>query len=83
MKFQYSPLPSITSKKVFAPIVPVTFSYKDAEFSSFALVDSGAAGASISTVVGEALGINWQAIPVSFGFTVSGQFRSHVVKDIV
>ena len=82
MKFDYSPLPSITSKKVLVPIVPVTFSYRESEFSTFALVDSGAAGASISTVVAEALGIEWDKIPLSIGFTVSGQFRSHVVENL-
>jgi len=82
MRFEYSPMPSITSKKVLAPIVPITFSYKRNEFSSFALVDSGAAGASISTVVAEALGIAWEKSSLSIGFTVSGQFRSHVVENV-
>lgn len=75
-------MPSITSKKVLAPIVPVTFFYKGNEFSSFALVDSGAAGASISTVVAEALGIAWEKYPLTVGFTVSGMFRSHVVENV-
>jgi hypothetical protein len=82
MKFDYSPLPSITSRKIFAPIIPVVFSYKKKEFPTFALVDSGAAGASISTVVAEELGIDWQAIPVSGGFTVSGTFRTHIIDKI-
>ncbi len=82
MKFAYSPLPSITSKSVFAPIVPVTFNYKEIEFPTFALVDSGAAGAVISTVIAESLGIEWDSIPTTIGFTLSGQFRSHTVDQI-
>ena len=82
MKFAFSPLPTITSRKVLAPIVPVTFSYKKREFSTFALVDSGAAGAIISTVIAEDLGINWSDLPLSSGVTVSGTFRSHLVKNV-
>jgi hypothetical protein len=62
--------------------VPITLSFKETTFSTFALVDSGAAGASISTVVADALGISWEEIPVSFGLSVSGKFRTHVVDDI-
>lgn len=82
MKFDYSPLPTVKSKVVLAPIAPVTFRYKDREFSTFALIDSGAAGAIISTVIADALGIEWDKIPAEGGFTLSGQFRFHRVKNI-
>ncbi len=83
MKFKYSQLPTVKSKVVLAPIVPVTFKYQDKEFSTFALVDSGASGAMISTVIADALGIQWHKIPTEVGFTPSGQFRFHTVKNIV
>lgn len=82
MKFDYSPLPTIKSKIVLAPIVPITFRYKKLEFSTFALVDSGAAGAILSTVIADELGIDWHEIPAEHGFTVSGNFRFHRVKSI-
>ena len=82
MKFDYSPLPSVKSKIVLAPIVPITFTHKKFEFSTFALVDSGAAGAVISTVIADALNIKWDKIPVSIGYTLSGQFRSHLLENI-
>ena len=82
MKFSFSPLPSVTSKKVLAPIVPVTLRYKSKEFSTFALVDSGAAGAVISTVIAEDLGIEWNKLPLTQGFTASGTFRSHLVQNV-
>jgi len=62
---------------VLAPIVPVTFRHQQTEFPTFALVDSGAAGAVISTTIAESLSIPWESIPASIGFTLSGQFRSH------
>lgn len=82
MRYPYSQLPSITSREVLALMVPVTFSYSGNEFPTFALVDSGAAGAIISTVIAEALGIGWQHIPTSIGFTLSGQFRSHKIEHV-
>lgn len=82
MKFEYSQLPSVTSKRVLAPIVPVVFAYKTREIPSFALVDSGAAGACISTVIAEELGIDWQSLPLSRGVTVSGIFRSHIIENL-
>ncbi|OGG14905.1 hypothetical protein A2875_03010 [Candidatus Gottesmanbacteria bacterium RIFCSPHIGHO2_01_FULL_46_14] len=62
---------------MLAPIVPVTFRHQQTEFPTFALVDSGAAGAVISTTIAESLSIPWESIPASIGFTLSGQFRSH------
>ncbi len=82
MRYPYSQLPSITSREVLAPMVPVTFSYSGNEFSTFALVDSGAAGAIISTVIAEALGMDWTRVTASVGFTLSGQFRSHKIEHV-
>lgn len=82
MKFAYSQLPTITSLPALAPLVPVTFIYKNIEFPTFALVDSGAAGAVISTVIADGLGIEWDKIPRSVGFTLSGQFISHFVSNV-
>lgn len=82
MIIPYSPLPDIKSKAVLAPLVPITLYNGKYEFSTFALIDSGASGAVISTVIADALGIDWSKIPVEFGFSVGGTFRSHVVKDI-
>ena len=65
-----------------APIVPVTFKYRSNEFPTFALVDSGASGAMISTVVAEELGIKWDKIPKESGFTPSGQFLFHTIKNL-
>lgn len=61
-------------------MVPVTFSYGGNEFPTFALVDSGAAGAIISSVIAEALGIDWQQTSVSISLHLgsSGSFsESH------
>ncbi|HSW97053.1 MAG TPA: hypothetical protein VLF89_04480 [Candidatus Saccharimonadales bacterium] len=82
MIIPYSKLPNIKSRQVFAPMVPVSFIYKKEEFSTVALVDSGASGAVISTVIAEALGIDWNKIKMSAGSSVSGLFRSHVIDDI-
>src|SRR5690348_9716169 len=76
MTIPYSPLPDVKSKVVLAPMVPVTLFYEGQSFSTFALVDSGASGAIISTVIAEALGIPWDKLPVSGGFSVGGTFRS-------
>lgn len=83
MKFKYSQLPTVTSKTVLAPIVPVTFKHKKQEFPTFALVDSGASGAMISTIVAGALGIEWDKIPKQVGFTPSGQFVFHTINNII
>lgn len=82
MRYRYSQLPSITSRVVLAPMVPVTFVYEGNEFPTFALVDSGAAGAVISTTIAEALGIDWMRVPTVVGFTLSGQFRSHKIENM-
>lgn len=77
MVFPYSPLPGITTKQVLAPLLPVTLIHKQKEFPTHALVDSGAAGAVISTVVAEYLAINWRKIPMTYGYSVGGAFRTH------
>lgn len=77
MIIKYSQLPDFKSKIVLAPIIPVTFIHGNYEFSTFALVDSGATGGVISTVIADALNIKWDKIPVMHGFTVGGTLRSH------
>ena len=77
MIFPCSPLPDFKDKIILAPLIPVTFRNKNFEFSTFALVDSGASGAVISTVIAEALNIKWEKIPVTQGFSVGGSFRFH------
>lgn len=82
MTIPYSQLPDITSKIILAPMVPVTFMHKKEEFSTAALIDSGAAGAVISTIIAEELGINWRKIKMNAGFSVGGTFRSYVIEGI-
>ncbi len=82
MRIEYSPLPDITSRVVLAPLVPVTLTYGAYEFSTFALVDSGAAGAVISTVIADALNIDWLGIKPKGGFSVGGTFLSHRVEEV-
>lgn len=82
MTIPYSQLPDIKSKVVLAPMIPVTFSREGQSFSTFALVDSGASGAVISTVIADALGISWDKLKVSAGFSVGGTFRSRVVDSV-
>ncbi len=77
MIIQYSALPDFNDRVVLAPLIPVTFCNSKYEFSTFALVDSGATGAVISTVIAEALNIEWDKIQISEGFSVGGSLRSH------
>ena len=77
MVVPYSPLPDFKDKIVLAPLLPITFENGKHEFSTFALVDSGATGAVISTVIADALSIKWNKIPVSHGLSIGGSFRSH------
>lgn len=72
MTIPYTQLPDIISKVVLAPLLPVTFTYKDRSFPTFALVDSGASSAVISTVIAEELGIAWDKLPMTGGFSVGG-----------
>ncbi|OGH37513.1 MAG: hypothetical protein A3B44_02880 [Candidatus Levybacteria bacterium RIFCSPLOWO2_01_FULL_38_21] len=82
MIFPCSPLPDFKDKIILAPLIPVTFRNKNFEFSTFALVDSGASGAVISTVIAEALNIKWEKIPVTQGFSVGGSFRFYRFTDL-
>lgn len=82
MIIKYSQLPDIKSKIVLAPLVPITFINGKYEFSTFALVDSGATGAVISTVIAEDLHIDWRNIPVNLGFSVGSNFRSHKFNSL-
>lgn len=82
MVIPYSPLPSITTKILLAPLLPVILKHKRREFATHALVDSGAAGAVISTIIAEHLGIHWRRIPVSYGYSVSGTFRAHKFEKL-
>lgn len=82
MKVPFSPLPNIKSKVVLAPLVPVTFTYGEQIFSTFALVDSGASGAAISTVIADELGIKWDKLPITGGFSVGGTFRSRICENL-
>jgi hypothetical protein len=75
----YSPLPGLKGS-VLAPIIPVIFTKGKHEVPTFALVDSGAAGAVISTVIADELGIDWMVIPPKIGSSVGGNFRSHLAK---
>ena len=82
MIIRYSPLPDFREKVVLAPLIPVTLRNGKYEFSTFALVDSGATGAVISTVIAEALNIDWNKIPVAQGFSVGGTLRSHRFNNL-
>lgn len=72
----YSPLPG-SNGKVYMPMVPVTLISDSYEVPTFGLVDSGADGATISTVLAESLGIDWTSIPSASGTTMSGSFIYH------
>jgi hypothetical protein len=82
MIIPYSPLPDIKSKVILAPLVPITLYNGKYEFSTFALIDSGASGAVISTVIADALGIKWEKLPGEGGFSVGGNFKFHRVENI-
>jgi len=75
----YSPLPDLKGSTLM-PMVPVTFSNKDMEFPTFALVDSGASMSVISTVIADELGIDWIHVPVKTGLAVASTVRYHAVK---
>ena len=75
----YSPLPGLKGS-VLAPIIPVTFFYNRNEFSTFALIDSGVSRGVISTIIAEALGIDWEKIPVKTGLSVASSIRCHPAK---
>lgn len=82
MIIKYSPLPDIKTKIILAPLLPVTFVNGEYEFSTLALVDSGATGAVISTIIADDLHIKWEKIPATPGFSVGGIFRSHRFNNL-
>lgn len=69
MIIKYSPLPDVLTRVILAPLIPVTFVHKEYDLPTLALVDSGATGAVISTVIAEDLYINWRALPEQIGFS--------------
>lgn len=81
--FKFSPLPGLEKTGVFAPMLPVTFINGNLEFSTLALVDSGAEQALISTTIAEALNIDWQKLPKKIGLTTSGSFIYHTIPQLV
>jgi len=75
----YSPLPGLERTGVLAPMIPVTFKNGRHEFSTIALVDSGAEAGIISTVIADKLNIKWRKIPAKRGFSVGSTFLFHPV----
>lgn len=82
IRLRYSQLPGITSKVVFAPVIPATLTYETQQFPSFALVDSGAMSGVISTVIADELGISWRKMTAIQGYSVGGVFISHRVENL-
>ena len=80
--FKYSPLPGLERTGVLAPIVPITFTNGVYEFSTYALIDSGAENAVISTVIADALHIDWSNIKQEKGFGMGSQFLFHRFNDL-
>ncbi len=79
-KFEYSVMPGTTS--IYAPIVPVTFINGKYSINTFALVDSGADSAIMSTVLGQQLEIDWASLPQQTGYTSSGPFFFRTFEDL-
>ncbi len=75
-------MPGFEKTGVLAPILPITFIHGIYEVPSFALVDSGAEYGLVSTVIAEALNIDWVKLPQKRGFTASGSFYYHTAKNI-
>ncbi len=76
IKVPYSLLPGI-NVDILMPMSPIIYRNSKYEFPTFALVDSGATGAIISTVIADALCINWQKIPKKTGLSTAGSFIFH------
>lgn len=81
-RFDYSLLPGLEHTGVVAPIAPITFIHGANELSTFALVDSGAESGVISTVIADALGVNWRKLPRKIGFATAGQFIFHTIPRL-
>ncbi len=79
---KYSLLPGLEKTGVLAPMLPITFIHKGNVLPTVGLVDSGAQGALISTVIAEELGIAWEKLPKFIGYTTSGSFHYRVLKDL-
>ena len=79
---RYSLLPGLEKTGVLAPMLPITFIHKGNVFSTVGLVDSGAYGALISTVIAEELGIEWEKLPKFTGYTTSGNFTYRALEDL-
>ena len=80
MKINYSSLPGTESTQILMPIVPIILINGKYDTPVYALVDSGATGGAISTVIADDLHIAWRNIPPRMGFSVGGNFRFHLVK---
>ncbi len=78
----YSLLPGLEKTGILAPLLPVTFQNGAHEFSTMALVDSGAQGGIISTIIADALNIKWHKTPRHIGLTASGSFIFHRIPRI-
>lgn len=79
---KYSLLPGLEKTGVLAPMLPITFIHKGNLLPTVGLIDSGAQGALISTVIAEELGIVWEKLPKFIGYTTSGNFTFRVLKDM-
>lgn len=82
-RYNYSLLPGLEQTGVLVPIIPVTFIHTNREISTFALVDSGAEQAVISTVIAQELEIDWRSYPKKIGFATSGQFIFHTIPKVI
>ena len=80
IKVNYSPLPGLEKTGILAPMIPVTFKNGRHEFSTIALVDSGAEAGIISTVIADKLNIKWRKIPAKSGFSIGSNFLFHPVN---
>ena len=79
IRLNYSSLPGLEKTGVLAPMIPVTFKNEKNEFSTIALVDSGAEAGIISTVIADKLNIKWEKISAKKGFSVGSSFLFHPV----
>lgn len=78
----YSLLPGQERFGIMAPMLSVTFTHKNSELATLALVDSGAERGLISTVYADELGIAWEKLPRYTGSTSSGDFKYRFFKDL-
>ena len=62
------------------PIVPAVLINGKYNTPVYALVDSGAVGGVISTVIADDLHIDWRKTSPLMGFSVGGSFRFHSIK---